>query len=315
MKILVTGIAGDIGNGIGRILRESQPVLKLIGCDVHNQHMGQFIFDAFEEVPKVSDNGYIDRLSYIAKKYKVDAIVPASESEMRFFFDQGIFDKLGNIPLIMANVKSLEVGFDKFKTAEFLAQNQFPYPWTIEVGKGIPRELPCILKSRFGAGGAEVRLVSENQLISHYERIFPNYIWQEIVGSVDGEYTCGVYRSCDGEIRSIIFLRRLGSGITTYGVVVNNLEIEKLCLQIAESLNLIGSINIQLRLTPRGPVVFEINPRFSSTVVFRHKLGFQDLLWSINERLFGELPKYYSKPLAGTKIFRKFEEVILFNHD
>jgi carbamoyl-phosphate synthase large subunit len=315
LKILVTGIAGDIGNGIGRILRESQSVSKLIGCDVHNQHMGQFIFDAFEDVPKVNENDYIDRLTDIAKKYQVDAIVPASEAELRFFFAQGIFDKLGNIPLIMANMKSLEVGFDKFKTAEFLAQNQFPYPWTIKVGKGVPRELPCILKSRFGAGGAEVRLVSENQLISSYEKIFPNHIWQESVGSTDTEYTCGVYRSCNSEIRSIIFLRRLGSGITIYGEVVNNSEIEKLCFEIAESLNLIGSINIQLRLTQRGPVVFEINPRFSSTIVFRHKLGFEDLLWSINERLFGKLPKNYSKPQAGIKIFRKFEEVILFNHE
>lgn len=315
MKILVTGIAGDIGNGIGRILRESQSVSKLIGCDVHNQHMGQLIFDAFEEVPRVSQDDYIDRLYDVAKKYRVDAIVPASEAELRFFFAHGLLYHLNKIPLIMANMKSLEVGFDKLKTAEFLAQNNLPYPWTIEVGKGVPRELPCILKSRFGAGGAEVRLISENQFIPHYEKIFPNHIWQESVGSIDAEYTCCVYRSCNGETRSIIFLRRLGSGRTTYGEVVNNQEIEKLCFEIADGLDLIGSINIQLRLTQRGPVVFEINPRFSSTVAFRHKLGFEDLLWSINERLLGELPKYNSKSKPGTKIYHKFEEVIFFNHE
>ena len=56
-------------------------------------------------------------------------------------------------------------------------------------------------------------------------------------------------------------------------------------MQIAESLDLFGSINIQLRLVEKeGPMVFEINPRFSSTVGMRHMIGFSDLIWSIEEQ-------------------------------
>jgi len=44
-----------------------------------------------------------------------------------------------------------------------------------------------------------------------------------------------------------------------------------------------GSMNIQLILTDSGPRIFEINPRFSSTVLMRHKLGFCDFLWSLDE--------------------------------
>jgi carbamoyl-phosphate synthase large subunit len=42
-------------------------------------------------------------------------------------------------------------------------------------------------------------------------------------------------------------------------------------------------MNIQLRLTDQGPRVFEINPRFSSTVLMRHRIGFSDLLWALSE--------------------------------
>ena len=49
------------------------------------------------------------------------------------------------------------------------------------------------------------------------------------------------------------------------------------------NLNLNGSINIQLRLTKNGPRVFEINPRFSSTALMRHRIGFSDVLWAIDE--------------------------------
>jgi carbamoyl-phosphate synthase large subunit len=42
-------------------------------------------------------------------------------------------------------------------------------------------------------------------------------------------------------------------------------------------------MNVQLRLTAAGPRVFEINPRFSSTALMRHRIGFSDVLWSLDE--------------------------------
>lgn len=311
MKILVTGIAGDIGNGIGRILRDSGTTSTLVGCDIHDQHMGQFIFDECRLVPRANALGYTEALVKIAKEYELDAIVPTSEPELRFFFRSGISQSLGGIPLIMANTEAMEVGFDKLKTAQFLAKQNLPFPWTVTVSDNEPKELPCIMKSRIGAGGQDVRLVDDSEIIPALRKIFPDYIWQECVGTADDEYTCGLYRSMSGEIRTIIFRRRLSAGITTYGEIVANAEIEGLCVAIANAVKLVGSINVQLRFTSRGPIVFEINPRFSSTVTFRHKLGFEDVMWSISERLYATLPAYKGVPKIGTKIFRKFEETIL----
>ena len=310
MKILVTGIAGDIGIGIGRILRDSGSTTKLIGCDIHSQHMGQFIFDACKLVPKVNEPNYIEELLKIAKEYEVDAIVPTSEPELRYLAKQCI-SHIDEISLVMPNMKAMEVGFDKLLTANFLAENNLPFPWTTTVAGNDPKELPCIMKSRFGAGSQEVRLIDNKELVLHYRKIFPDHIWQECVGTVDEEYTCGLYRSAKGDFRSIVFRRRLSAGITTYGELVVNPQIDQLCFKIAAALELNGSINVQLRLTSDEPIVFEINPRFSSTVGFRHRLGFEDLIWSISEKLYGVLPAYKAQPMVGTKIFRKFEEVIL----
>jgi carbamoyl-phosphate synthase large subunit len=311
LKILVTGIAGDIGSGIGRILRDSGFATKLIGCDIHDQHMGQIIFDTCKVVPKVNKEDYIERLLKIAKEFDVDAIVPTSEPELRFFAKQGLSQHINGFSLIMANLKALNMGFDKLKTADFLAKHNLQFPWTTTVAENEPKEFPCIMKSRFGAGGQEVRLIDGPEFVPVYQKLFPDHIWQECVGTVDEEYTCGLYRSITSEIRTIVFRRRLSAGTTSYGEIVSNQEIVRLCLAIAEAVDLNGSINIQLRLTSRGPIVFEINPRFSSTVVFRHKLGFEDVIWSISEKLQGTLPTYKAIPKVGTKIFRKFEEVFL----
>ena len=84
--------------------------------------------------------------------------------------------------------------------------------------------------------------------------------------------------------------------------VVDNGDISMLCDNLARALDLRGSMNVQLRLTPRGPMVFEINPRFSSTVYLRHLLGFQDVKWAINEKQNKKIS--YRPPLNGTKGLR-----------
>ena len=77
-----------------------------------------------------------------------------------------------------------------------------------------------------------------------------------------------------------------------YAEVVENYEIKKLCIDIADKLNLVGSINIQLRILNNKATIFEINPRFSSTVLFRHSIGFSDLVWSLIEAENKIVPSY-----------------------
>lgn len=310
MNILITGIAGDIGNGIGRILGESTYAENIIGCDIHDQHSGQFVFNACEVIPRADDEGYLKALVSVVKKHKVNVVIPTSEAELRFLFKRGISAELNGIPLIMANKEALRIGFDKLETANFLRNHNLPFPWTETVADHDPRKLPCIIKSRFGAGSQDVRIVGDIHTVAPLRLLFADYIWQELVGTSEDEYTCGVYRSSLGDIRTIVFRRRLSAGTTSYGVVEVNPLIDQVCIDIANALKLVGSINVQLRLTSRGAIVFEINPRFSSTVVFRHKLGFEDVIWSLSERLNGVLPQYHNKTFPGQKIFRRFEEVI-----
>ena len=69
-------------------------------------------------------------------------------------------------------------------------------------------------------------------------------------------------------------------------------------------------MNIQLRLTDDGPIVFEINPRLSSTLVFRDMLGFKDLEWWIQSKTKQKISSY-NKPKAGTLFYRGISEYIV----
>jgi carbamoyl-phosphate synthase large subunit len=78
-------------------------------------------------------------------------------------------------------------------------------------------------------------------------------------------------------------LRKLIGGLTGWAKVIYDPQALELCEKIAIGLDLKGSMNIQMRLTECGPRVFEINPRFSSTVLMRHRVGFSDVLWAVSE--------------------------------
>ena len=206
----------------------------------------------------------------------------------------------------MADSNTIDIALDKYTTANFLKDNQLDSPWTLDAEHNVPKELPCMFKPRSGQGSKGIEIVPDLGRARELQGT-RGYIFQELLIPDDQEYTCGVFRGENLATRVILFNRTLDGGLTGKGTVVENVEIETYIRNIAEALDLKGAINMQLRLTSKGPVLFEINPRLSSTVVFRHKLGFNDLIWALDE-LAGEVPSTYIPPKAGTEFYRGYAE-------
>lgn len=306
---LITGCGGDIALSIASILRDRKQIKTLHGTDITEDHPGAAFYDRCDIVPRADAVDYIEALSGLVSLHGINVVIPVSEPEIRFFTLHNI-DNIAGVPLVMADMRSRTIGFDKYATARFLEEHGLDFPWTIPVSEAPPRELPCIVKSRTGSGSRDVRIV-EQELVEHYTRKKHDAIWQELLLPEDEEYTCGVYRTLNDETRTIAFKRRLVGGHTGQAVTCNRDDIGRLLTDLAVDIDLRGSINIQLRLTARGPVVFEINPRFSSTVSFRHTLGFTDLIWSLQE-IAGEKVSDYSPPEDGIRIFRVSKEIYEF---
>jgi len=308
--ILVTGCGGDIGQSIGKILKMEHKDIKLIGCDIHDKHAAHFIFDKCDVVPRVDSPDYMKAVEKFVNKHKPDVIIPMSEAELRYCYKNKITEIAG-VHLIMPSFESMRVGNDKLLTQEFLKQNNLPYAWTTKVSEGKPKEFPCILKDVAGRGSKGLALIPEKDY-EKYKDYGEQFIFQEYLLPDNEEYTCGLFRSKTGEVRTIIFHRILFQGYTNYGELVTNNEISELLKSIAEKLELVGCINVQLRLTnKKGPVVFEINARFSSTVLFRHMFGFKDVIWAINDYFEEPLGKY--NPVEpGTKIYKGWQEYVLY---
>lgn len=312
-NILVTGAGGDIGQSIGKILVSNKICKTLTGADIQLESAAKFIFTNFCILPSCNLNSYIDELEYLVNKNQIEIIIPASEQEIRFFTsDKEAYNKFED-KLILANLESREVGLDKMQTYLFLKSNKFEYPKTKILKDEIKPNYPLIIKSRFGAGSKSIFIAENKEDFSYFKSKYPHYLSQEYISSIDQEYTCGLFQSGNSEFRNIIIHRRLmDGGQTGFGEIIENEEIENLLIGLAKTLKLRGSINVQLRMSKRGPIIFEINPRFSSTILFRHLLGFEDLIWSIYDKFNQPINSYIAPPI-NSKFYKGFSEYVTIN--
>lgn len=308
-SVLITAAAGDIGRGMSKILKDIPWINNIYGMDINDQFPSEQFCHKFFKAPRVDDVNYVKFVEELVTKYEIELIIPTSEYEIRFFNEKSIREIKG-IPLLMPSFEVMNLGFDKLKTAQFLKNKDYPYPWTVLVKEGRPLEIPCIVKSRNGSGSKEINIVTEENL-EFYQKNSRDWIFQELLLPDEKEYTAGIFKSKKGKVKTISFRRILHGGRTGYAEVVKNPQIDQFLFNVASSIEFNGSINIQFRMTEKGPVIFEINPRFSSTLVFRHKLGFKDVEWSILDT-FEKLDDLFfdDTDIINKKIFRSDIEII-----
>ena len=296
--ILITGIGGDISQGVATVVRETFPEWRILGMDIHERHGGALFAERVVLAPMVSDPGYDAWLAELIAGEGVDICVPTSEAEL-IHLSKRAADSIAGARLVMANFKSIEIGSDKLRTAEFLGSIGVTPPWTVAAQEfNAATKLPCIFKARRGAGSKAVFVCRTAGEVEFYRARYPSAILQELLEPADAEVTCAVYRSRDGRVAVAQLLRTLVGGFTGWAQVIDDAEVTAQCTQVAHALDLRGSINVQLRLTAAGPRIFEINPRFSSTVLIRHRMGFCDAVWSLQEAL-GQGVTFHHPP-AGT---------------
>jgi carbamoyl-phosphate synthase large subunit len=309
INILVTGCGDDIGQSIGKILKTLPFSGNIVGTDISLNNASKFIYDKLIQVPPINSLNYSNEIHKIIDSFNIDVIIPSCEPEIRYHTKKNI-DKtyLGKI-FISSDLNSRKIGFDKLKTVNFLKKNNFPFPETNIVGKIIKPKFPLIIKSRAGSGSKKIFIVNNKNDFNFYKNKYSSFIAQELINDSEAEYTCGLFRSKNNDIRYISYERLLLNGYSSYGRVVDIQEVNELLMNLAIKINLIGAINVQFKISKRGPCIFEINPRFSSTVRFRDLMGFKDLLWSLEDSL--DLPiSDYQKVKKGTAFYKGFEEFI-----
>lgn len=300
INVLVTGVGSNIGQGIVKSLRMSGIQCRIIGTDMIPLSAGLFRCDKGYIVPPADDEKFIPRIIKICKDEKVNIILIGSDTEVPVFsFSNTIIENNCGAIVIICNRRVIDIAFDKWNTYTFLKSKGLNYPRSALGNMETDVEqlieecgFPLVVKPRRKGGSKNVFVVRNSNDLIYALEIAEDPMVQEYLGSEDEEYTSGVFFSKDSRTRGIITMKRELLCGTTYRAIVDcyeevKEEVRKVADAIGE-LGAIGSINMQMRLTKRGAVTFEINPRFSGTTVFRAKMGFNEPECTIRHFLLGE---------------------------
>ena len=212
---------------------------------------------------------------------------------------------------------------DKWLTAEFLRQNHLPYaevhlPQGHAEAERIANEwgYPVVLKTRQGTSSKHVHIINNRAELLECYASTPLPMIQRVIDipspQLSSEYTCSVFKKEGGAMIGPFAARRTIRGGTSWFIEVAQFnELHAPLLAIADKLDFIGSLNVQLMLTTKGAIPFELNARFSGTTAVRAHYGF-------NEPAMALLSFFYREEIPVPKLregvaMRYHEEVFIEN--
>ncbi len=306
--VLVTGASGDIADAIGRILAERYPDTRLVGADAGDLWPGRAVFPEMHRLPPARERDYPAALTDLASRCGAELVIPTNEHEQRRLATEP--GPAADLPLLMNPPEALLPFLNKLETVRWLNAAGLPAPCTCMLSDARPGDLPLVAKPIRSSGSRRILVVrSPEQLTAARQVLGAAAIAQELLEPDDAEFTCALVRPAGWPL-FVAMRRKLLGGLSAEIRIERHQEIDALLTAIDAALPDYVAMNVQLRLTPKGPRVFEINPRISSTVMLRHRAGFQDLVWLIEAHLGRPVPERFDPP-AGLRVFRRFSELVV----
>ena len=284
-RVLITGIGGNVGQGVLKALRCAAKPFYVVGIDMEPLSAGFSLVDSYYQTPRSNDPQFPDVLRKIVRDEKLEAIYVCSPSELEAFANlKDSFEAELGVSIFVNPSRVLEIGSDKLRTAEFLRDAGFPYPDTalISDANAIERLItihgfPLITKPRGGFSSRNVFLVHSQDEINAAAVLVPDSVVQEYLPDDHAEFTAATLSGSDAKVRATIILRRdLLQGTTYRTELCEDANLYDHAVAITEALGAVGPCNLQFRVKDSKLCVFEINPRFSGTSGIRYLYGFND---------------------------------------
>jgi carbamoyl-phosphate synthase large subunit len=340
-KVLMTGAGAPGGPGIIKSLLRLD-YIDLFVADANDEASGRYLLpQKFFLFPKADDPSFCERVLRFCIEKEINVIFPLVTKELLQFSQNLEVFQRHNINVIVSEKKSLSIAVNKCRLYEHLNKQCIELP-KFKVATtykefldaisfiGYPGKPFCI-KPGFSNGSRGIRIVDSsidkfdllfnhkpNSLYIAYDELssilkqqaFPELLVSEVLPG--DEITIDTIID-SGRIELILPRKRLKmvNGISVQGEFFYDESVVKYTKQILNSLQLNGSIGVQLKENKDGDHrILEINPRIQGTSVAA--LGLNINFPEIAVRNALGLPNRYPSMNDikwGTKFFRFYDEV------
>ena len=319
ITVMVTASGAPGTRALLRALKENgEREVRLVGTDMSERSVGRHLCDAFHLVPAGADPGFPDAVLELARRERVDAILPQSSFDL-----EGLAEHVEHfeIPVLVSSPEAIRRSNDKAETYELLHRLGLPAPQFRRVNGGREvdaaaralgyPERPVCFKPVFSSGSRGFRILDPTVDRAHqllYER--PGSVAMRLEEAVEllpaeggpdllvMELATGGERTIDGiaDGERIVLghpktREAMRAGLAMYFETLDDPELMRVSNAIVAELGIEHFFNIQLV----GDYVIEVNPRIS-TVVYQEDLNIPYLGV---KRALGEIGDDELRALAG----------------
>ena len=250
-------------------------------------------------LPRPESPGGLEKWKDSLQRKGIVALIPGSDHDLIPLASvRDDWEAEGICRVLVSDLELVQRCRDKAATCQLLEQAGIPTPrstWDLSPNEAAvwakTLGYPVVIKPRDGFGSRDLHIVQDEEELRFFFGRTPNPILQEylsISGTVD-EFTCAVFVDQAGSPVGTFMARRELSGGATYRAEIGFWpEIQDLLLSIGSALRPRGMLNVQLRMTERGPVPFELNIRCSGTSAIRAYFGYNEPEMLLRHYVLGE---------------------------
>lgn len=252
--------------------------------------------DIKEQVPAVYAPDYIDVTLDICKRNNVDAIISLNDLELPILSaNRERFEELG-VTLIVSDQAVIDVCFDKYATAHYVASLGLNTPKTfinfelaLEALNNGELSFPLVLKPRWGSGSIGIEFVNDVDELAEMYALLMKKVKKTILATasqgneyiliqekINGqEYGVDVMNDLDGNHRAVSVKKKLAmrAGETDKAQTVINDAISNIGATLGTNLKHLGNLDVDVFERDGKYYVLELNPRFGGGFPFSYEAG------------------------------------------
>ena len=300
--VFLTGAGGAAVPGLIRILKNKG--YRVLAGDMDPYAVGLYTADKAFQLPQGGSLEFSEKLAELCQREKVEVLIPLVDEELPA--SAALENK--SLAVLLPDKKFIELCLDKYKLMHAFEKSGIPSPKTKLASEGCnDLKFPILAKPRVGRGSRGVEVFQSIEQFTSYCRTLESpgkILIQEYINGPEFTVSVCVWR--DGKVQAVIPKEIIKKqGVTQLAVTRKNGAIEEVCNKIQEQLRANGPFNVQLRMNEQGvPVVFEINPRFSTSVSLTIASGFDELNYLV-DRALGASPRQSITWKEGVVLLRQ----------
>lgn len=269
------------------------------------------VAEEFFEMPRVTADGYMDKLLALCEEQQVGLVVPTIDTELLGLAQTRTDFAAKGIHLVISDEALVQKCRDKRQTAEMFSGLGIDTPSILDRSQ---LSFPCFAKPYDGSRSIGVAKLENASALTQGMLDDPKLMFMEYIDRSFDEFTVDVYFDRLGALKCLVPRHRLEvrDGEISKGVTRKNHVYHYLLDKLRRIEGARGCLTVQLFAQPEGQryAALEINPRFGGGYPLSYAAGAKYPGWLIDEYLLNKEVQFFESWEADLLMLRYDAQVL-----